>query len=316
MYVVPLNQTFHVDVFVLKDLALNSSHNDTSLRSLFDSDKVVKVFFDVRGGSDAPFYHYGVVRHNTVDLQTMAYFQLTQSPGRGLKSLASCIDQDAGLPDHLVTDWISVKDAGEALFASADPILSQRRPLSSRLIQYSVGNVEHMAILYSIYKVHLRSEDWQDVFDEIEARIRRPFRRRERGPSKQQRRSVPKKVAATGKGEKQGELQVQQPSQLPLYELISRMAIHSSGPAESEIHHTSAPVGVNEPDQDLLRHLPLRFVAESKTARSKETIKRRQVTRMSQPRSRRYEEDSDHSLCDKNRGWCGHCPRSMSICEL
>jgi len=327
MYVVPLDQTFLVDIFVLKDLAFTLSHNDISLQSLCESDKVVKVFFDVRSDSDALFNYYGISLNNTVDLQMMAYFQPTHPPRRALKSLAYCIEQDAGLSDGLVGEWKLTKDAGKAFFKSADMDLFRRRPLSNALIQYYVGDVEHMAVLYDTYKAHLPSRDWQDVLYETQARIKQsqkpsfdqdrserwkgPSRHRDRGRPHQQKKPVQERKSATGKGGKHREPQLREPNQPPLDELMSRCAIHEGGSSKPGALHDPGSVGVDGGAQGQLRHRPLRFVAGGRPPESKENAGRRRAIKRSQPRSRRYEEDLDHSLCDKDCGWCGHCSRSM-----
>ena len=69
IYVLPLRETFIVDVFTLKHAAFDTSFRGTSLRTLLESSSTKKVFFDVRNDSDAMFSLYNVLLGGVVDLR-------------------------------------------------------------------------------------------------------------------------------------------------------------------------------------------------------------------------------------------------------
>lgn len=63
-----------IDVYAFCSRAFDTTSKlDCSLRSIFESASIPKVFFDVRNDSNALFSHYQISLAGVVDLQVMEY---------------------------------------------------------------------------------------------------------------------------------------------------------------------------------------------------------------------------------------------------
>ncbi|KAK5214756.1 hypothetical protein LTR72_012116 [Exophiala xenobiotica] len=169
IYVLPLRETFIVDVFTLKQAAFTTSFRGISLRTLFESSSIKKVFFDVRNDSDAMFSLYNVFLSGVVDLQMMEYFQEGRS-GRNLAGLRSCVERDSGLPSEDIQDWLELKLTTPGSLSNG---ASQRRPLSADLFLYAAGDVEYLPLLYKRYSLRLTAQGWDTLCAKTEKRLRR-----------------------------------------------------------------------------------------------------------------------------------------------
>jgi hypothetical protein len=70
LFVQPRNFVYLVDVHKLQDAAFNTAVADgTTLKSVFESPHVIKVFFDLRNDSDALHHHFGVRLDGVEDIQ-------------------------------------------------------------------------------------------------------------------------------------------------------------------------------------------------------------------------------------------------------
>lgn len=88
---------FIVDVHTLKGKAFETpSDTGLTLKEVLESNKIPKVFFDVRNDSDALLTHFQICLQCVVDIQLM---QLVTRPypGRYLRGLSKCIQEQAGL---------------------------------------------------------------------------------------------------------------------------------------------------------------------------------------------------------------------------
>ncbi|EXJ71468.1 uncharacterized protein A1O5_05276 [Cladophialophora psammophila CBS 110553] len=175
VHVLPLHETFIVDVFTLGHAAFDTIFQGNSLRMLLQSPSIPKVIFDVRNDSDAMFHHYNIALSGVVDLQMMEYFQENRS-SRNLASLRHCIEHDATLSPEEIRRWSEVKASVlHPRRDNADPknLPSQRRPLDENLIFYAAGDVEHLPLLHRAYCQRLTEEGWQAVHIETGRRLRR-----------------------------------------------------------------------------------------------------------------------------------------------
>ncbi|KIW70933.1 hypothetical protein PV04_03161 [Phialophora macrospora] len=173
IHVLPLQETFIVDVLTLKDAAFDTSFRGNSLRGLLQSSSMPKVFFDARNDSDAMFSHYNITLDGVVDLQLMEYFQEGRE-GRGLIGLKRCIERDSGLPSDEIQPWIQEKEKVARSFQDAhqDHLPSQTRPLPENLLLYAAGDVENLPMLYQTYRRKLTKQTWQMVKSETQKRLR------------------------------------------------------------------------------------------------------------------------------------------------
>jgi exonuclease 3'-5' domain-containing protein 1 len=173
IHVLPLHETFIVDVFTLKNAAFDTSFQGNSLRGLLQSSSAPKVFFDARNDSDAMFSHYNITLDGVVDLQLMEYFQEGRM-GRYLTGLKRCIERDSGLPSDDIRPWIQVKEEVARLYQDADQdhLPSQTRPLPETLLLYAAGDAEHLPTLYQTYRRTLTKQAWEKVKSESQKRLR------------------------------------------------------------------------------------------------------------------------------------------------
>lgn len=96
LHVLPTRQTYLVDIYTLRREAFTTCGvwGGQTLAAVLESPDIPKIFFDVRNDSDALHAHFGIRLGGIQDLQLMEL--ATRSFARRVvKSLASCIEQDA-----------------------------------------------------------------------------------------------------------------------------------------------------------------------------------------------------------------------------
>jgi exonuclease 3'-5' domain-containing protein 1 len=111
-------KTVHiVDVTLLGNNAFNTADSSGhTLKSILESEDIVKVFFDIHNDSDALFSLHGVQVAGTEDLQLLELASRTFSK-RLVNGLAKCIEQDDRIGFDEMRRWRGVKDRGRRLFA-------------------------------------------------------------------------------------------------------------------------------------------------------------------------------------------------------
>lgn len=174
VYVLPLQHTFVIDIYVLQDKAFTTTSGNLSLKSLLQSKDIKKVFFDVRNDSDALFSHFNVSLRGIIDLQLMEYF-LPERSGINLLSLRDCIDRDSALAPEVIENWkqnkASITGARSDSSDGRNPP-SQQRPVPDDLLQYSVGDVEYLPRLFRMYRSNLDAQRWGAVYDGSNRRVK------------------------------------------------------------------------------------------------------------------------------------------------
>jgi exonuclease 3'-5' domain-containing protein 1 len=145
-----------------------------TLRSILESEDIIKVFFDIRNDSDALFGLFGVRVSGIEDLQLMELASRNFSK-RHVNGLAKCIERDSALPFEERREWRCIKENGRRLF---DPSLGggygvfDQRPLSTEIQTYCVQDVIHMPALREIYRAKLCDAWWRKIETETTARVR------------------------------------------------------------------------------------------------------------------------------------------------
>src|SRR5689334_19054318 len=72
IFVQPKNHVYFVDIHKLHDEAFTTTSADgTTLKTILESPKIPKVFFDVRNDSDALHHHFGIRLQGIEDVQLM-----------------------------------------------------------------------------------------------------------------------------------------------------------------------------------------------------------------------------------------------------
>ncbi len=125
-----------------------------SLRSILESSKIIKVFFDIRNDSDALYSLYDVHVRGIWDLQLMELASRS-SQKKCVNGLARCIERDSRLRYEDKAEWQRVKEKGHGLF---DPnrggsyAVFDQRPLSSEIEHYCTQDVAFMPHLCEVYR--------------------------------------------------------------------------------------------------------------------------------------------------------------------
>ncbi|KAL8730798.1 MAG: hypothetical protein Q9181_004542 [Wetmoreana brouardii] len=159
IFAVPANCVYLIDVHILQGHAFQTPGTDgqTTLKSIFKSDTVPKVFFDVRRDSDALYAHYGIDLAGIRDIQLMELGS-RNAPKKYVNGLVRCIERDAGLTPTKAGYWRSVKERGQKLY---DPRLGgtyevfNARPLAGDILAYCVQDVQFMPKLWKTYNDRL-----------------------------------------------------------------------------------------------------------------------------------------------------------------
>ena len=170
----PRHTVHLVDVTTLKKEAFSvTGSNGTTLKQILESSEIIKVFFDIRHDSDALFSLFQVSVGGIKDLQLMQLASTLESRVR-VRSLATAIEEDAGLSAADSKAWKKVKDSCKKLFAlerGGDFAIFDKRPLSPELLTYSVRDVIHMPALRNTYFFKLHKGWRAKVAAETVARI-------------------------------------------------------------------------------------------------------------------------------------------------
>ncbi|KAK8863229.1 3'-5' exonuclease [Apiospora arundinis] len=166
-------RAFVLDVFTLKSVAFDQTGSrECSIRTILESNRYKKAFFDVRNDSDALFYHFGINLNNVEDIQLME--NATRRDGRRhlLAGLSGCMPQALSPAEKI--EWVKSKAAGKALFNPKSGGASEVfdvRPLSPEMISYCVGDVYYLPRLREKHW-HKLSKGWRRrVIKESKARV-------------------------------------------------------------------------------------------------------------------------------------------------
>ncbi|KAL2017233.1 hypothetical protein VTK56DRAFT_2392 [Thermocarpiscus australiensis] len=160
--------TYLVDVHTLGSAAFTTATPcGTTLKSILESPRIIKVFFDVRNDSDALHHHYGVRFQGVEDVQLM---ENAARRGRRayLQGLERCITEVAPASDEEKKQWKEVKQAGIKLFApekGGSYEVFNARPLSVEIARYCVNDVRFLPQLRAIYWRRL-SKGWRRRVEE------------------------------------------------------------------------------------------------------------------------------------------------------
>lgn len=175
IFVPAIESVFIVDVHTLKGDAFETqSHTGTTLKEVLESSKIPKVFFDVRNDSDALFTHFQINLRCVVDIQLME-FVTRPHPGRYLRGLSKCIQEQAGLNWTQERQWQMIKDAGVKLFApekGGTYEIFNARPLPKAILDYCIQDVMLLPTLLLNYGRKLHEENALDISLEALKRVK------------------------------------------------------------------------------------------------------------------------------------------------
>ena len=153
-------QAFVVDVHTLGTQVFDvPNRQGKTLRSILESDRIKKYFFDVRNDADASYALFNVRLAGVKDIQLMELAS-RRSPKHMLCGLAACTEQEKALAGPALQKWQSTKTEVVKMF---DPKLGgsyevfNTRPLPQILFDYRVGDVQVLPMLSTIYKKRLNN---------------------------------------------------------------------------------------------------------------------------------------------------------------
>jgi exonuclease 3'-5' domain-containing protein 1 len=169
---IPVARAYVIDVHTLGAEAFETAGaKRTTLKAIFQDEKIPKVFFDVRNDSDALFAHFGVALQGVEDVQLMeSATRKTTASRKFLSGLSKCVESNVFAFSSVrgLVDWKLAKEKGEHLFkvehGGSYDVFNQR-PISGDIVSYCVGDVQYLPSLRERFWP-LRATLWQDLVSE------------------------------------------------------------------------------------------------------------------------------------------------------
>ena len=155
VYVLPRQHVYLVDVHALGTAAFDTAAADsTTFRTILESPRITKVFFDVRNDSDALHAHFGIKLQGIEDVQLMENASRPAGRRRFLNGLDRCIDRDSDATLSQKRAWKAAKEKGLTMFhpeKGGSYEAFNARPLGEALETYCVNDVLFMPVLRGKY---------------------------------------------------------------------------------------------------------------------------------------------------------------------
>ncbi|CAE6434795.1 unnamed protein product [Rhizoctonia solani] len=185
IYVPPLEAVFMIDVTVLDHLTFSTSslppkaesRRGLTLKTLFESPDIPKVFYDVRTDADNLFNVFDISLQGVIDLQL---YELAIRVGskRFLNPLALSIMNDirpSGPAQQQWSDWISTGQKCVSPELGGDLRTWDERPLRQELVNYCLADVMYLPRLLEVYESRLGNKppEWRKKIEhEVQARLK------------------------------------------------------------------------------------------------------------------------------------------------
>lgn len=154
IHILPANETYLVDVHTLGEGAFSTvATNGDTLKSIFESEAILKAFFDIRNDSDALYGLFGVKVAGICDVQLMELATRSFSR-RCVNGLAKCIERDLPMTLKERSDWKMSKEKGLRLFAperGGSYEVFNDRPLADDIRKYCMEDVRLLPRLWQYY---------------------------------------------------------------------------------------------------------------------------------------------------------------------
>jgi len=161
IHVLPQNRTYLLDITTLglRAFTFQGSNQTKNLKTILESPSITKCLFDVRNDSDALFNLYDISLQGVQDIQVMNYAarEARRGPfrrGNLVMGLAKCIAADSGLSTASLAEFRRKKQEGGKIFnpdhGGSYAVFSER-PLREDVMEYCVGDVVHLPILWRKY---------------------------------------------------------------------------------------------------------------------------------------------------------------------
>lgn len=175
LYVQPRDSVYLVDVYKLQNAAFTTPAADgTTLKSIFESPTIVKVFFDLRNDSDALYHHFEVRLDGIEDVQLMENAARPAFQRRYVNGLDRCITKDAPISNTEKQIWKAAKEKGLALFHPTNGgtyEVFDERPLKEDIERYCIIDVQFLPGLRNLYWGRLDNTWKGRVIEETKKRV-------------------------------------------------------------------------------------------------------------------------------------------------
>lgn len=155
------------DIHVLRE----SAFGEGGLKSLLESDKVTKVFFDVRGDNDALHHLHGVQVCSAYDIQVLWHVRF-QNPGdiylQGLKKVLTHFLVQSKVAPKDISAMDHVKERGQKLFSpdlGGSYAVWKERPLQPIMLEYAAVDVKFLLDMKSLWAPN--DKDTSEALDDF-----------------------------------------------------------------------------------------------------------------------------------------------------
>lgn len=170
----PEKKVYLVDVHVLKAEAFDTpSNKGLTLRTILESEQMLKVFFDIRNDSDALYNLFNIDVSGIIDLQLLE-FATRRIRGKFVKGLSKCISEGGVLSWQEASQWQECKDQGKKLFAperGGRYEVFLERPIPPAIVDYCTQDVLCMPELLLGYSRRMDANLGSQVQSETKNRI-------------------------------------------------------------------------------------------------------------------------------------------------
>ena len=158
------SRVYVLDVVVLPQALYISTPAGTSLKSILEDSRVLKLWFDPRNDVDALYHQFQILPQHIFDLQ-LAEVATRRSRGLQVKyvsSLQKCLSVCDRLDQAQKTFAEFISRRGKELFEAdlgGSYEIFRQRPLFHQILVYSAHDARYMHLLYDYYSD--LSEDWK-----------------------------------------------------------------------------------------------------------------------------------------------------------
>ncbi|KAK5170253.1 uncharacterized protein LTR77_004839 [Saxophila tyrrhenica] len=317
LLVVPRDTIHVIDVTTLGKEAFASPGSTHTLKSILESESIVKVFFDISNDSDALYSHFGVRVAGIQDVQLMELATRGHNK-RCVNGLARCIESDAQLGYEERREWREMKNKGRRLFApelGGSYAVFDRRPLDSEIIKYCAQDVQLLPKLRSMYCQQLCDAWWLKIKEETEARIQLSQSPKYNGKGRNMTLGPPAWSSWSPTVAERGIRVLLEQQDKPNHEGEVMSAAAAAGPSEAEGSPGQPTSEASDTELGPIARALQEMRSTSERSNSSDGEDDEYGYRhgyMSPGRAYSYDSGDgtgpDLTACDKECGYCGHCP--------
>ncbi|KAF4553547.1 Hypothetical protein D9617_6g092780 [Elsinoe fawcettii] len=162
-----------IDIHILGGAAFTINHNGTSIKTIFQSQEIRKIFFDVRYALHNLKDQHGISLNNMVDLQLVKRHLTAPRSKDGRRNstqLRYCIRYDCDITLENKNEMFDLKrDLAKRYENTAKLWLV--RPVDDMVWKNAVVDITYLPELYRNYAATMQDGDWQAVRWETERRL-------------------------------------------------------------------------------------------------------------------------------------------------